>query len=365
MDFLHQLLRPVREFLQQESVQQAAPTVAFVGGFTWDALTLSRIDRIFDLSILTGYLIVASALMVWIGLEKQGEADENPTGFLKKAGIWIKTNKAFLFQFFIGGLFSAFVIFIFKSVTFSKSAIFFGLVIGLFVLNEFGGRRFSNWYLRVGLMFVAVFMYLVFVLPLILDRIDYVVFVISAVVALVFSASLLFWIHRKNVISISERLFKRLGMFQVALALLLLSAYNLHLIPPVPLVLKEAMLATHVARNGSDYDIRIVESGWWNFWRQYETRYVASDTLKLYCFASVFAPGRLQETLVHEWQRWDETKNVWVTSDRIPYVIKSGRELGYRGFTFKSKLRTGKWRVSVKTNDERLIGRMGFEIVPQ
>jgi hypothetical protein len=43
-------------------------------------------------------------------------------------------------------------------------------------------------------------------------------------------------------------------------------------------------------------------------------------------------------------------------------TIAGGREAGYRGYTTKSKLDPGEWRVDVETKDGRVIGRIGFHV---
>ncbi|OPX31632.1 hypothetical protein B1H10_08545 [candidate division KSB1 bacterium 4484_188] len=44
------------------------------------------------------------------------------------------------------------------------------------------------------------------------------------------------------------------------------------------------------------------------------------------------------------------------------YQISGGRKGGYRGYTYKTHVTPGKWRVEIVTEDERILGRIGFEI---
>jgi hypothetical protein len=37
---------------------------------------------------------------------------------------------------------------------------------------------------------------------------------------------------------------------------------------------------------------------------------------------------------------------------------------GYRGYTFKRQVQPGRWRIEVRTEHGRLLGRIAFELVP-
>ncbi|NBC01049.1 MAG: DUF2914 domain-containing protein, partial [Bacteroidetes bacterium] len=43
------------------------------------------------------------------------------------------------------------------------------------------------------------------------------------------------------------------------------------------------------------------------------------------------------------------------------YTLRGGRREGYRGYTFKRFMRPGPWRVDVRTDGGRLLGRVWFE----
>lgn len=44
-------------------------------------------------------------------------------------------------------------------------------------------------------------------------------------------------------------------------------------------------------------------------------------------------------------------------------IISGGRDDGYRGYTYKSNLKEGKWQVDVITEEELILGVIDFEIV--
>jgi hypothetical protein len=349
------IYRYIAQRFGDEVARESAPLAAFIGGFAWDALTLSRIDQWLDLSILTVYLAGTLGMMKLAALPAK-EPVGRVLGFLHK-------HSAFIFHFFIGGLFSAFVVFVFKSVTLSKSLVFFALIVAVFVLNEWAARRETPLVARMAMAHLAAFMYFVFVLPLLFGRIDYPVFLGAGLVSSLLILGTTRWILGPAVKDPAGlRTLNTVRIAAAGLFLLMNVFYGLRWIPPVPLVLKEASLALQVARHkDGTYSSEEKKSAWWVFWRGYATTYNLSETPKIYCFASVFAPTRISTTLVHDWQ-WKDPKKGWVSVDKIPYSISGGRDGGYRGYTYKSTLRPGEWHVAVKTTDGRIVGSIDFEV---
>ncbi|UYG08657.1 DUF2914 domain-containing protein [Halomonas sp. M4R1S46] len=79
----------------------------------------------------------------------------------------------------------------------------------------------------------------------------------------------------------------------------------------------------------------------------------------LYAYTAIHAPRGLREEVVHEWRH--EGKLV----DRIPLVIKGGREAGYRAWTHKQNFPEavlGNWRVDVMTAGGQRIGVLRFRV---
>ena len=56
-------------------------------------------------------------------------------------------------------------------------------------------------------------------------------------------------------------------------------------------------------------------------------------------------------------------KKEWISASRISFPIRGGREEGYRGFSQKSNVFPGSWRVYVETKDGQIIGRIRFDVV--
>jgi hypothetical protein len=79
-------------------------------------------------------------------------------------------------------------------------------------------------------------------------------------------------------------------------------------------------------------------------------------------YAAVFAPIKLTTHVTDRWRWFDPAKQKWVTLSQVTYAISGGREGGYRGYTIKRNPKPGQWRVDIKTDDGRLLGRLSFEV---
>ncbi|MCK0716373.1 DUF5924 family protein [Chromohalobacter sarecensis] len=79
----------------------------------------------------------------------------------------------------------------------------------------------------------------------------------------------------------------------------------------------------------------------------------------LYAYTAIRAPRGLREKIYHVWRHDGEVV------DRIPLVIRGGREQGYRAWTHKQNFPTGsqgRWQVDVMTATDQRIGTLRFRV---
>ena len=100
---------------------------------------------------------------------------------------------------------------------------------------------------------------------------------------------------------------------------------------------------------------------WYNFLIPNNIIYISSDE-PVYVFSSVFAPTKLNTEIFHKWQYYDEANEQWIESDKLGFSISGGRDGGYRGYTLKSNIQEGLWRVDVVTKRNQLLGRVKFVV---
>jgi len=329
------------------------PLAAFIIGFTYDSVTLTRIDRWLDNLILLGYTIAAGVLITLIGLVERGRLRH---GWVVRHLRLITSATHFL----LGGLLSSYVIFYFKSAAVGKSFIFVALLVGLMLANEFFSHRLRNLKLLCALYFFCCFAFLTFFLPVATHVMGTAMFLAGGLISFIPTGIVSGLIHRS-----ASRLNTRewLGTLWIPLVifLALVLFYFQNWMPPVPLALKEGGIYRSIKRLGDRYEVQYREPNWWQFWRRDERNFAYTRGDTVYCFAAIFAPTALKERIVHHWQRRD-AEGKWITTDVLEYPIIGGREGGYRGYTFKRNITLGRWRVEVKTTRGRLLGRIPFEV---
>jgi hypothetical protein len=333
-----------------------APVLLFFGGFTWDGLTLTRIDRIIDNIILLSYFLVAGIFILLVTLI---DRDRIRKRLLLKYRNWYPLG----LQFAFGALFSAYVVFYFKSAALTKNWLFFGVLVVLLVANEFLENRLNNLVLVFSLYFLAAFSFFIFFIPVVAKRMDVLTFMIGGILSLMFILGYVYLLYRKA-LAISKKEGVRIVLPTVVLFLLLNLFYSLNWIPPVPLSLKSGAIYRRVVKVEDGYRLSFEKPKWYQFWKDSDDPFRYAEGDSVFCFASIFAPALLRKNMFHHWQQYFPNRKEWLTTDRIGYEITGGRYGGYRGYSYKKNLGAGKWRVDVETEEGQLLGRIGFEIEP-
>ena len=153
------------------------PLLFFFGGVLWDVLTLDRIDAWFDNLILLVYLIVLGGLILAATLVAY---ERTTSRRLVPYRRWI----LHAIQFFLGALYSAYVVFYFQSATLAPSLLFLVLLMILLVVNEFIHQGLFNLYLLFGLYFLAVFSFFLFFIPVVTKTMGYGMFWLAGIFSL-------------------------------------------------------------------------------------------------------------------------------------------------------------------------------------
>lgn len=340
-----------KEFYQR--YKKHVPVAAFMAGFAYDSLTLTRIDRLLDNLILLGYTICVGVLIVVLGMVERGRIRH--VRIVNHLDLII-----FIIHFFIGGLLSSYIVFYFKSAAVGKSFIFIGLLVALMLANEFFAHRLRNLKLLCAIYFFCCYAFLTFFLPVMTHVISTAMFISSGLLSLVITSMIVAIIYHGGIRQARRELLD-MAWPPVVIFLALVIFYFQNWIPPVPLALKEGGIYRSVRRIGENYEVRYSKPRWWQIWKNDERTFAYSPGDSIYCFAAVFAPTALKERIVHHWQR-QNAEGEWVTTDQREYLIVGGRDGGYRGYTFKKNITEGSWRIEVKTAKGRLLGRIPLEI---
>ena len=339
-----------------ESVKQTSktagsylPAVFFFAGFIWDALTIGRNVAAFDLIIFAGYLLGAGLILFTISRPSFILVDEAK---LSSRIYAIVTSRwpYFLLQFLFGSLLSALFILYFKSSSHWLAWLMSLLLASLLVANEFledQYRRFTVSWALFGLCAMLLFN---FALPFLLGSVLSIWFYLSTLLG----AMLAYWLYRKTPNHLGS-------IWPVSvIAGLLMLAYAVDMIPPVPLVKRDIAMAYAIEKADGKYQLSQQKSAWWVFWRKTSDDLEVLSGQRIYCFSTIFAPAGLKTKLFHDWQL--HTKNGWILQSRASFTVSGGRYNGFRGYTYKSNPVAGNWRVVIKTENEKTIAVHKFTV---
>jgi len=320
---------------QFDAVRRYVPATFFLAGFVWDALTLGRTITTIDLFILLGYLSGAGAILLALG-----------RGVTFRGSQYLNA----VLQFFFGGIFSALCIFYFLSSSGLAGWLFVLGLAALLIGNEFLESAYSELTLSWVFFTLSAMMFFNFALAHLFRSISTFWFYLGTLVAL-----LLVLVLRSLSRHESATARPSIG---VAALMLLLHVFNL--IPPVPLVKKDMLVAHDVRRSDGGYVAR-VESPGYRFWRRSSATFHRQGNERVYCFTSVFVPPGITTTIRHRWEVLQDDD--WTTTSVVPIRIAGGRQTGYRGFTYKQNVVPGKWRVTAESESGAAIGIVTFDVV--
>jgi MFS family permease len=341
-----------------KAVGSYLPAVFFFGGFVWDALTIGRNVAASDLIIFTGYLLGAGLILFLISRPSFILADEVQTNTKVASRFYaIATSRwpYFLLQFLFGSLLSALFILYFKSSSHWLAWLMSLLLASLLVGNEFLENQYRRFIVSWALFGLCAMLLFNFALPFLLGSVLSVWFYLSTLLG----AMLAYWLYRKTPNHLGS-------IWPVSvIAGLLMLAYASDMIPPVPLVKRDIAMAYAIEKgqsvNGNaKYQLTQQKSPWRVFWRKTSDDLEVVAGQRIYCFSSIFAPAGLTTKLYHDWQL--HTKNGWVTQSRAGFGLNGGRNNGYRGYTYKSNVAAGDWRVRVATETDKTIAVYYFHV---
>lgn len=343
-------LKNLKPFLDKyERVLSAA---ALFIGFLVDSLTLQRIDLFFENAILITYLLVAGFSIIVLNFRTSRMEEGTPRS-------WIVAIVPFVMQIAFGALFSAFVIFYFRSASLSASWLFMLFLLAMLLGNEAFRPYYERLTFHVSVFFFAVLSYCIFAVPVLVHKIGPLVFlgsVVASVVCVIPFLFLLSLVARQSF----ERSLPSIARSITAILAAVMFAYLTNIIPPVPLSLKDAVIAHDAVRNSGTYLLSAEPQSLFEQLLPTKTYHQFANE-PVYVWVSVFAPTDLSTAIVHEWE--EKRGGKWITANRVTFPITGGRDEGFRGYSVKENLTPGAWRVSVETARGQVIGRVRFDVI--
>lgn len=330
---------------------------ALVAGFVADNLILlRRVDVWTSNLLLFSYLLIAALCIIVLNLITSGRSQ----------ALWLLKVTPLIpvvAQFAFGGLFSGYLSLYSRSAAFSVSWIFVILVAGLLLGNERFVRQYMKFSFQISIFFTVLFSFFIFFLPVVFRQIGPYMFFASGLASLALIALFLLLLYQLTPeIVLRER--TRVARSIAVIFFVFNILYFTNAIPPLPLALKDAGVYHGVTRlsNGS-YQLLAEPVPWYESYLRYNTLFHHVQGGSAYAYSAIFAPSGLSTIILHEWQRYDTETEAWITTNTERFPILGGRDGGYRGYSFKTNISSGKWRVNVITQHGQIIGRISFMVV--
>jgi hypothetical protein len=330
--------------------------VAVVAGFIFDNHFFDRVDHPATQIVLAIYLVVAVGSIM---LVHYVEANREDVPLLLRAQTALVVATAFA----LGGLWSAFLIFYGRALS-PATWPFVVVLAAMMIANEVLRQYHARLAFTLTLLFLALFSYTIFVVPIVTGTMGRAIFLLSGGIAVAAFAVLIFVLGHIGTERI-DRAWRGVVLGPLAVFVSVNVLYFANVLPPLPLTLQQTGVYHSVTKNGDVY--RAVAEPLQGFrlgafLGAAPVMHVESGgSLALY--SAVFAPIQLRTDIIHIWRRYDETTRTWRTQSSVRFPIVGGRDGGYRGYSVKSTPANGRWRVDIETPEGLLIGRVKFSVV--
>lgn len=329
-------------------------TILFVGGFIFDLIVLpdaGHAATIWIGIIYLGIIAVSISVREWvISRNTATEKERKIFSFL-----------TFVIAYFSGASLSFVCVYAIRSAIFTVSWPLLLLLLICVLANELVSSHYFRFSLDVGVFLIALLFFIVFNMPILVGVQSDTIFLLSISVTVVFSILFVYLVSFMSESAKEEA--PRMYALAVGIPMFIGMLYFLNVIPAVPLSLALA---------GPYHNIVRIENGTYRASQEKDTRFLSSlrtpifhinpsDT-GVYFFSAVTAPAELKAPISHVWELYDDEKKTWTEKTRIEFSLEGGREAGYRAYSKKENTKDGLWRVTVKVDDKRIIGRVKFFI---
>ena len=333
-----------------------AAAAFFAAGFVFDMLTVGRIDSWAVIGQQAVYLAVIMTALLQLFVE-QDQPPRTSGGFV--LARWYYEYRNALIHFLMGALLNIYAIFYFKSSSLLVSFGFLGFLVILLLANEVKRVKSMGLSVKFALLALCLLSFAAYLVPVLVGSISLPLFLVSMAagcVPLLVGGWLVGRATPQRFALARRQILLPLGCVLIGF----LTFYLFRLIPPVPLSIPFIGVYHQVERAGDSYRLTHERPGW-RFWHNGDQQFLAQPGDKVYVFFRIFSPARFSDQVQMRWH-WKDPARGWVAHDTIPIRIVGGRELGFRGYGFKTNYQPGEWKVQVETLDGREIGRVYFDV---
>jgi hypothetical protein len=329
-------------------------TVYFFAGFVIDSFLLPDATSPFTKYIGLAYLIIlglAILLREWIVSFNTASRFEQKAYGLLTFGV----------LFFSGASLSFVFIYALRSAAFAVSWPLLLILFLCMVANEIIDTHQYRFMIDMTVFFISLVFYTIFNIPVLFGMVNNFVFLVA--IAMSVLMGLVFVWRLRHISETAEHESSRAFALAIGVPMFVGMLYMLNVIPAVPLSLKESGIYRAVARtpDGNYFGQKETDSRFLSRWRR-PVYHITDNNTAVYYFSSVGAPAEVSAPLTHVWEYYDEATRTWVMTTTIAFDMKGGRGEGYRAYSKKENVFPGMWRVTVKVDENRIVGRIRFYI---
>lgn len=343
-------IEPIRNWYGR--YERPISSISLIWGFIFDAITLKRVDTLWENIWVLSHILIVAFFMILVHMkENEGENEKNPS----KAHFWYVN----IIQFFFGGILSTYLVFYFRSADIFSTWPFILILLLAFWANESLKRHYIRLNFQISLLFLSIYSFAIFLLPVIFHKISVEIFLysgVASILAISIFIFILFYFAKDKFIKNRKSVF--ISIFGITAVLNIL--YFTNLIPPIPLSLKDGGIYHSIQKNSEgNYVVEYENSNWHSYFQLYKNIHKTINE-PIYAYSAIFSPTGFQMDIFHEWQYYDEVRGKWVDDMTIKLSVTGGRDQGFRTYSLRNNLKNGKWRVNVITSQNQLIGRLRF-----
>jgi len=325
-----------------------------IAGVFVDYVTFTSIQIDTTFILLGIYALVAGAVIAFTNIY-DNKRRENRYGILR----YVRLALPLVLQFAFGALLSASLIFYWFSGALSVSWPIMIIVAVLMTSNEVLQKYYRKPLVQFAVFFFVLFSLGTLAFPFLFSSIESIFFVLGGVSAVLVLVLFVYFVslYAEKI----KELQKQMAVVFLGIFAFMNVLYFSNLIPPIPLSIREAGVYYDVQRSNGTYILNGEKESFLDQIIPGKTIHVKKNH-PLYVFSSIFAPSNLDTTIVHKWQYFDETKSEWLDKDMLSYRMFGSTDSGYRGYTFKTNVLAGKWRVDIETERGQVLGRLKFVV---
>ncbi len=358
MDFINHL----REKSAVQKLEKFIPAIAFLGGFSWDSMTIGHKVYGRDLILLSFYYLIALVSIFFIATKSvvhEEDKTEVESSFFSRVlnrewpSSWID-RLTWAVQFCFGNLYSALVICYFKSSGSIASFTIVLFLVALLVGNEFLKQKYEKFGVSLAFFCLLGTMFFNFLIPHLAHEMGAFWFFLSTII----SAGICYLLWFK-----SER-HKRTLVAPISISVILSVAYIANWIPPVPLIVKQQVVCKNF-----DNETYSCDADRLSFWQRngFSKATIHKDEgNEIYFMSSVYGPAELKAPVEFRWYYKEPSTGKFKLTDKISsnkMVIRGGRDAGYRSYSKKKNIPTGDYRVETAYKDGAVIGSTSFKVL--